>query len=79
MKIVSITETGTEKTFEVCLVDKCSKDEAHKAEHHRTWTWAQTDDMTEEDMIREVKLLAAAERARLAPPQPNVRTVSIRI
>lgn len=80
--IVKITETARGKTFEVCLEDECMKepDEEHIREYHRTWTWSlQDNSMTEEDMIREVKLLAAGEKARLSPSQPATRAVNITV
>jgi len=78
-KIVTITETATEKTFEVCLADKCSTDEAHLLFEHRSWSWSLPSEvMTEADMIAEVKLLAAAEKARLSP-QSTTRSVSIKV
>ena len=83
-KIVQITETATEKTFEVCLAAKCSTDDAEHAErHHRSWSWAlPADPMTEADMIREVKLLAREEQkriVRLRRTGGTARAVSIKI
>ena len=80
-KIIEITDQGNDKTFTVCLADKCSpSDQAHAASYHRTYTWSTADNpMTEEDMIREVKHLAAAEKARLDMPLATVRPVSINV
>ena len=78
-KIIEITDQGNDKTFTVCLADTCSlSDQAHAAEHHRSWTWGKCD-MTEEQMIAEVKLLAADEKARLDTPPATVRPVSIKV
>ena len=78
MKIIEITEQGNDKTFKVCLADKCKAGEEHAAEHHRSWTWGKCD-MTEEQMIAEVKLLAKDEKQRLDTPPATVRPVSIKV
>lgn len=73
MKIVGITETDTKRSFEVCLEEECSKDEEHIA-RHETFTWGlDGNTMSQEDMIREIKLL-------LKPKvTPKTKKVSIAI
>ncbi len=80
-QIIKITEAAVARIFEVCLADKCPAllTEEHIEEYHRSWTWSLGTEMTEEDMIFEVKLLAASERERLAPPPISTRQVSIAI
>jgi len=91
-KIVKIIEDDRTRTFEVCLDKACKQtDEEHIATRHRVFTWGadlKFDEATQkfyydfemslEDMLREVKLLAQHE---LQQEKRKVKTkrVNIRI
>ena len=77
-KIVGITTQGTDKTFEVCLADKCEDSDEHKKLSHREYTFGKSK-MTEQAMIDEVKLSAREEIRKLDKPQVKSRQVAISI
>lgn len=76
-KIIEIQDTPTSKTIVACLAEKCVKGDQHIEDYHRSWTWDDLVNMSEADMIREVKLLI---KSALKPqPTPKIKTVSIKV
>jgi len=85
MKIVRVTDTDKDRTFEVCPTSTCPV--SHTVADHLVYNFGKLKRgdhdgdsvMTEDQMIEQVKLYARRDTQTETPPEQTTRSVSIKV